>query len=480
MVSGYMLAMIPVLAIFITKGLVSSIGNMANSMMYIPQTAAVQSAEQSVKGNYSLGNTNIDTHAYDTLNAHKFDDNYSWLSGMKSWAMMSGSVQKEYADGRQGMDIMPSPANLGGLNIVTSNMIGGKIESTETDLTNKADRYAHSSNESLTHGMSTFFGYNQQASQHESAVNSLQQNLTSEERQSFDTTKAFVEKLAKDHGISADLALRVTGMASSPKILPFSASAELSGTTGARTAYNEAKEAFKDEKFAESFNKTVSMIETKSHQTQIGQSKDLTDSISTDFKQSHQADRSYAKTMEELHSLQETKSAYQTRSTEITQNLNNQFLEYAIAKYGHDAFEQAVRRDPAEARKMGEEFIETLKLPDLVQIKTKAQFADKHQLQSLKTTTFTPEEVQAAKQKQEDGRTEIITTQAVPKELTELENDPKKTNSQKTLNVIAKADLTLQNNRNEQNTRVGEKIDTGKKSMDKKSDALKIGKKEMS
>ena len=42
MVSGYMLALIPVLSVFVTKGLVASIGNMATSMMYIPQTSAVQ------------------------------------------------------------------------------------------------------------------------------------------------------------------------------------------------------------------------------------------------------------------------------------------------------------------------------------------------------------------------------------------------------------------------------------------------------
>jgi conjugal transfer mating pair stabilization protein TraG len=65
-VAGYMLASIPVLSIYITRGMISSMGNLANSIMYIPQTAAVGNAESGIKGNYQVGTTSVDTHSYNT------------------------------------------------------------------------------------------------------------------------------------------------------------------------------------------------------------------------------------------------------------------------------------------------------------------------------------------------------------------------------------------------------------------------------
>jgi conjugal transfer mating pair stabilization protein TraG len=361
MVSGYMLALIPMLSMVVTKGLVASIGNMATSMMYIPQTAAVHASDQAVKGNYSFGSTNMDTHSFDNVNAHKHDDNYSWMSGMKSFALPSGAVLKEAATGQRLLDASPAVSNLGGVgNINWGRAVGSRLDQSETMAAKEVETSGKDYVESASSGMSKVLGYDNAYSQGTSAHDAINKSLTNDQRQAFDNVRSVTDKIAKDSGISSEDALRMSvsvkgGFGTSNNGISFEGQGYT--TSQIKQGWNQAQEASKDQRFSESLSQVESFGKTNSVQTQESETQSVIDSMKGDFTKSTSASSRHSQAMENLHSIQEAKSNYKTNSQSVDLNLNNKFADWGMAKFGAETFEQMALNNPKQLQETAQKFL---------------------------------------------------------------------------------------------------------------------------
>ncbi|AIL66147.1 conjugal transfer mating pair stabilization protein TraG (plasmid) [Rickettsiales bacterium Ac37b] len=341
-VAGYMLALIPILSVFVTKGMVSGMGNLASSVFYIPQTAAVNNAEQAIKGNYQVGTTQIDTHSYNNTSSNKYDDNYSWMSGMKSFAMQSGAQEKMFADGRTGIDSTGALSNLGGLiKIDWQKMMGNRYDQSISDHMSNASRYASSSVESATSGYSKLFGFDQHYSQGSNTHQNLMKGFSQEDRQSINEARDYVESFAKELKLDRMDALR---LAFGTKGLPASIEASTLGQKS--MSNNESLKSSSTNQLANSLSKVENIVLSNQYQSNDSVSSSMLDNVRSDFNEARAASFEASKSMDHVHSLQQSKSNFEQNSASISQDYNNKFAEDKIKEYGAGATEQMIRDNP--------------------------------------------------------------------------------------------------------------------------------------
>ena len=365
-IAGYMLASIPVLSIFITKGMVSSMGNLASSVFYVQQSAAVQNAEQAIRGNYQVGTTQIDTHSFNTTSGNKFDDNHSWQSGMKSFSMASGALEKQFTDDRTGIDASPAVSNLAGLAKVDWNhMVGSRFDQSISDQQSKAERYSVSSVENAMAGYSKLLGFDKNFSQSSQEYQNWSKSLTTDQREAFDETRNYVNKLAENNNLSQQDSLRLAvaaNMGSKGGVLGlfgFDISAGASSSFTKENVYNKALETSKNSGFSSALSKVHSFATSESHQEGSTLSDNIIQSSKNDFHQSEVSSYQASKAMDRVRNLQESKSRYEQNSSSISQDLTNKFAEDGIATAGSAAsFEEMIRTNPVKTRQMQMQFLD--------------------------------------------------------------------------------------------------------------------------
>jgi conjugal transfer mating pair stabilization protein TraG len=380
-VSGYMIASIPVLSIFITKGMVSSMGNLANSIMYIPQTAAVQNAENAVKGNYQLGTTSVDTHSYNNTSANKYDDNHSWMSGMKSLSMSSGASQLMFGDGRQGINSSGSVSNTAGLLEVDWNQAyGQRLDQSINDNMSKAEHYASRSSESASSGYAKLLGFDKSFAKGSNVYEDWRKGLSSEDRASVDEARSHVDKVSQSKGVSQQDALKLAVAANfgigrggqRDKIVTAGISLAGDASTNAlkQEGSNQSVDSSYDQKFSDNLSNVRNIATSSSHQEGTSINNSMVESAKSDFSSSKSASLESSRSFDRAHSLQETKGAFEQNSTNITQKLTNMATEKGIQEYGAAGFENLIRNKPQETKAFVNKFADELISKDTGGIKS--------------------------------------------------------------------------------------------------------------
>lgn len=378
-VSGYMLTLVPVLSLFITKGMVANMGNLANSILYIPQSTAVQNADSAVRGNYQIGTTSIDTHQANTLTANKFDDNYSWISGMKSFSMPSGAQEKMFSDGRSAIDSSGAVSNTAGLiDIDWNKSIGSRFDQSINDNLSRAEHHASRSLESATAGYSTLLGFDKNFAQGSSAYNDWRKGLTSEQRSSLDEARSYVDRYAETHGVSQQDALKITVAANGgfkskqddfiPAISAY-LGLDVSTDASMHKAYNNSLEAIKNASLTEALQNVKNISKANSLQDSYSSNNSMLYSVRSNFDQSRSASLEANKSFDKAHTLQEAKSSYENNSANINQKLNNLFAERQIEALGASGFDNMLRNNPRQTRTNANQFIDQMFLGEIRGIK---------------------------------------------------------------------------------------------------------------
>lgn len=360
-VSGYMLTLVPVLSLFITKGMVANMGNLTSSILYIPQSTAVQNADAAVRGNYQIGTTSIDTHQANTLTANKFDDNYSWMSGMKSFSMLSGAQEKMFSDGRSAIDSSSAISNLAGLaNIDMSKAVGSRYDKAINDTLGNSERYTANMIESTTSAYAKLLGYDQNYARGSSAYESWNKSLSSDQRATLDEARSNVERFAESHNISQQDAIKVAATASAGiGIGVLSGKLELNTSTSAAKSeeYRKLVEASKDSRIAESLSKIESFANSDSYQETSNINNSLTIGARNDFNIAKLAHLERSKSLDKARSLQDAKSIFENNSVAISQNLSHKFTEENIKALGASGLDDTIRNNPVKTKQLLEEFL---------------------------------------------------------------------------------------------------------------------------
>jgi conjugal transfer mating pair stabilization protein TraG len=372
-VAGYMLIAVPIISTYFTRGAVAGIGSLANSILHIPQSSAIQSADQAVKGNYQLGTSSYDTHSFNTATGNKHDDNYSWMSGIKSFALPSGAQEKIFSDGRLGLDSSHAVSNLAGLARIDWNKaMGSSFNQSINESMSKADRLASSEVESKTAAYSKLLGFNEDFSQGSTEYKNWQKTLTADQRKSYDYVRGVTEKIAENRGISQQNALKVAirgnlgvGTDSLGGGISFTGSTSATKTED----YNKLIEASKDKKFTESLSMLESSTHSKAYQESNTMTRSHLESAKSDLSTAKTASLERSKTLDEVKSLQESKGAFEQNSSSISQDLSNKFSEWGIKSYGSAQFEEITRNQPEKTNEILNHFtkniIKNKTIPDI-------------------------------------------------------------------------------------------------------------------
>lgn len=363
MVSGYMLAFIPVISIYITKGLISSIGNMANSMMHIPQTAAVTTSDQAVKGNYTIGNASLDNHSFDNTSAHKHDTNFSSLSGMKTFQQSTGSLMKETPSGHNVMDLSGSIHNVAGLaNVNWNQVMGSRYDESESQANREMETASKDYVDHVSAGTSKILGYDSAYSKGNAANEAINKSMTYNQRKAVDYIKGVTNRIAEDHGISSSDALNIAlyakvGLGAAGSALGVS----VSGTTenNKKEAWNSIQDASRDQKFSESLGILENYGKTMSTSKNAQESESTLESVRSDFTKSESASSRISNAQEKIRSIQEQRSNYQNNSHSIDLGLNNKLVDWGVEKYGAATFEDRMINNPKGIKEDVQEFLKS-------------------------------------------------------------------------------------------------------------------------
>lgn len=393
-VAGYMLTLVPVLSLFITKGMVASIGNLTSSIAYIPQTSAVQNAESAIKGNYQIGTSSVNTHSSNISSHNKHDDNYAWASGMQSFSMSSGAKEQIFGDGRVGLDSSGAVNNTAGLvDIDWNKSIGSRLDQSINDNVSKAEHHASRSLDSATSGYSTLLGYDKNFAQGSSSYNDWRNGLTSEQRSSLDEARSYVDRYAATHGINQQDALKLAVAANggfSGKLMGAALSAK--GSVNASTeasknkSHNTSLESIKNENFTEVLQSVKNISQADTFQNSYSANNSMLDGIRSNFDQSRSASLEASKSFDQARTLQEAKSSYENNSANINQKLNSIFVEKQIEAQGVSGLDNMLRNNPHQSRAHVNQFIDQMLLSEARGVKDEFAYQKENFNQVVKSS----------------------------------------------------------------------------------------------
>jgi len=359
-VAGYMLTLVPILSLFITKGMVANMGNLTSSILYIPQTSAVGNAESAIKGNYQIGTTSIDTHSSNLDNSNKYDDNYSWMSGMKSYSMPSGASEKIFSDGRSSIDMGGAINNLAGLaRVDVGKAMGERFDKSITDNLNRAEKFATSKIENASSGFSKMLGYDENLSKNSQVYENWSKTLSSDDRAAIEEARNYVDTIASSRNISKTEALRLAlsgNFRNGVLGVKSGASVNSSTSTSKSSGFNKGENTSKDERFAASLSKLENLANSSSFQEGSSSNNAITDNARADFAKSNQASLEMSNSLDKASSLQQSKAKFMQNNAGYSQDLTNQFSDENIAKYGAENFESMLRNNPQKVAELLDEF----------------------------------------------------------------------------------------------------------------------------
>ena len=358
-ISGYMLTLVPVLSLFITKGMVANMGNLASSIIYIPQSTAVQNADSAIKGNYQIGTTSIDTHQSNTLTANKYDDNYNWMSGMKSFSMPSGAQERMHSDGRSTIDSSGAISNAAGLvRIDIAKAVGSRYDQSISDNTAEAKRHASNMVENASSGYNKLLGFDESFSKNSQTYENWNKSLTTDQRKSLDEARNIISKISQNTGVNSQDIIKLGTNAGLQLGIGASVGSSISSSVSAtkNKEYAEALQAIKDEKLSEALSKVQSFASSSNIQEGYNINNNTLESSRSDFNKAKLASLEMSKSIDKVHSLQEAKSNFEQSSSGINQDLTNRFIEEKIKEFGPEKFENMVRNNPERIGQLSSEF----------------------------------------------------------------------------------------------------------------------------
>ena len=185
-------------------------GNLSNAIYHGPQSAAISNATRAVEGNYQIGTTSIDTHSFNNISGNKYDDSYSWMSGMATSQLPSGAIMRTTPDGARTLDMSSAVSNPAGLvNVNWNKQMGDRFDRSINDQLSIADRSASSMIENATSGYSKMLGFDSSWSHDSRSYQSWENRLGSEQRDSLDEARSYITKFAENHTINQQDALKL-------------------------------------------------------------------------------------------------------------------------------------------------------------------------------------------------------------------------------------------------------------------------------
>lgn len=181
---GYLIALTPVIAGFIFKGLSAVFMNAAQTMMGNMQGWTSQTATALADGNVSLANTSIGNHSWNNWSANKHDTNYTNMSGMQTNQMENGGtvthtpLNSDIYNTSGATSQLATSIHAGAM---ISSQLSQSLDHSQQVALSEGQNYTHSLNQSWndmasfsnSHGISATSGHNYSVSEQTSATQAI-------------------------------------------------------------------------------------------------------------------------------------------------------------------------------------------------------------------------------------------------------------------------------------------------------------------
>lgn len=399
-IAGYLSMSIPVLSFFLTKGAASVASQVVGGVMSSAAFSASGQASTAADGNWSFNNMSMDN-----VNANKFDTNLSQRMGQQSRQMENGGMRTQTADGHNVYDTSQAISNL-----PVSMRLSSLASSGFQEQSRQAQQNAQSALDGYNHSLTSGF---QQLNQmtHQSG-NSASMTQGSENAQATNATlgtskmMSAAESYGKANNISTNEAFNqlmditnqgAVGAGGSVnarinsgdqlvgKIGQLTTGASVGAEThlnadwkhtsgsahGTQDSNSESNDFRHDtnSQTISDFRQGMDMVTS----ARVSKSGNLTDNQSNSQVEQFAATLNDAKSQYHQYTDSSTKSEEfsrmatlaQNESASLDANYNQEFVDWASAKYGNNA--QGILTNVNSAREAATEFMKERLEPEIMQ-----------------------------------------------------------------------------------------------------------------
>jgi conjugal transfer mating pair stabilization protein TraG len=399
-IAGYLSMSIPVLSFFLTKGAASVASQVVGGVMSSAAHSASGQASTTADGNWSFNNMSMDN-----VNANKFDTNLSQRMGQQSRQMENGGLLTQTADGHNVYDTSQAISNLP-VNMRLSSLASSGFQEQSRQAQQNAQTSLDGYNHSVTSG---FQQLNQMTHQSGNSASMVQGSENAQgTNATLGTSKMMsaAESYGKAHNISTSEAFNqlmditnqgAVGVGASANVkidsgdqlvgkigklaTGVSAGAEThlntdwkhtSGSShGTQDSNSEGKD-FRHDTNSQSisdFRQGMDMVTS----TRVSKSGNLTDNQSNSQVEQFAATLNDAKSQYHQYTDSSTKSQEfsrmatlaQNESASLDANYNQEFVDWASAKYGNNA--QGILTNVNSAREAATQFMKERLEPEIMQ-----------------------------------------------------------------------------------------------------------------
>lgn len=359
---GYLIALVPVIAGFIFKGLSAVFMNAAQTLMGNMQGWTSQTATAIADGNVSLANTSIGNHSWNNWSANKHDTNYTNMSGMQTNQLQNGGTVTHTPLNSDIYNTSGATSNLA-TSVHAGDMISSQL-SQSLDHSQQVTRqigenYSHSINQSWgdlssfanSHGLNTTQGHNYSVSDQTSStqavsnimgiVHDVAERNNMSEHQAYQHLQGYGISGGVDGAVSASVGIPIDGVSGSVGA-KVGVSGNYSHSNSYGTSHDDASSfnvsSNEQKQFSENYNLIKNASSTEhSDQTQSHSSSQLSQ-LSSDFRQSDSIGSQLSTSLSDSNRYSEMLSYAQSHSGNINNNFSQAFAAHIE------------KTDPSEAR----------------------------------------------------------------------------------------------------------------------------------
>ena len=350
--AGYYLAMIPVLSVFLFRGLDSAIMYSSQALFGNMNSSVAASTGGMDSGDINMGNTSIDNHSMNNMNGNKWDTNSSVMAGAHSMQQMNGSTLTRTANGQMvyntagGMSQLASSVNMGqtlGTHLsqqatAAHNAAMSHRDSFDQSVSNASSQAynwskTHGTNESYgdSHTMTDATSNNQALSNMSSLAQEYAQAHNVSMQQSFqDLTSLAAEGTAgfnSDHEVVGKAASLLTGVSAKGSITGAGKTQSAHDDSDSSSASSSASSRMVDE-YRQNLDYVQSHASTMSADSGHSASDSVAQSIGNDFRQAQSSAQQYSADMSASQGYQNMASFSEQNNASIGNNYSQEFADY--------------------------------------------------------------------------------------------------------------------------------------------------------
>ncbi|HAT1129935.1 TPA: conjugal transfer protein TraG [Legionella pneumophila] len=374
--AGALAASVPVIALYITKGLGQILSTSSQHFGGMAQSLSVSEAQSAAAGNISMAsysgwNMNYENTSANNVSANKHDTNWTNMHGMHTEQLGSGVLKTTTSHGDAVYDVNPGMSR-GPVHISDTKALSGSLnqafEESRQAAANESQHY-QTSLSSFAHSavqLSKMQGHDMRLGDGVSTSESGQYS------QALSTMTHIASDVAKREGISQEDALAHmtaaglnvhAGVASEKSMLGSIGRFAFGATGGADShakfdrsstssdRYHEGTDSSMSAKEAEDFNQALNYVSqfAQNHHFDNSHSEgaSLSNQMGTDLREAQTASQNYDASMSKAARISTARSYVESNADQVTTDLNQAFSKY-VASRTDEATRDALYSNPSD------------------------------------------------------------------------------------------------------------------------------------